>query len=81
MVLLSPHHVAVHNGKWTIHTINGTHYFQPAPWLEPIPTTVTESSVGVVAVVRIYIGEMLHRSLFDNGDLITPVLSCRHDDK
>lgn len=29
------HHGAVHNEKWTIRTINGTHFFQPAPWLEP----------------------------------------------
>lgn len=29
------HHAAVHNGKWTIRTINGTHFFQPAPWLDP----------------------------------------------
>ena len=28
------HHGAVHNGKWAIRTINGTHYFQPAAWLD-----------------------------------------------
>ncbi|GAA4112459.1 HNH endonuclease signature motif containing protein [Enteractinococcus coprophilus] len=29
------HHAAVHNGKWTIRTLNATHFFQPAPWLDP----------------------------------------------
>ena len=35
ITLCAFHHAAVHNGKWTIHTINGTHFFQPAPWLDP----------------------------------------------
>ncbi|GAA4115444.1 HNH endonuclease signature motif containing protein [Enteractinococcus coprophilus] len=33
--LCTYHHGQVHNGKWTIRTIEGTHYFQPAPWLDP----------------------------------------------
>lgn len=33
--LCTYHHGQVHNGKWTIRTIDGTHYFQPAPWLDP----------------------------------------------
>ncbi|GAA4118015.1 HNH endonuclease signature motif containing protein [Enteractinococcus coprophilus] len=33
--LCAVHHAAVHNGKWTIRTINGAHFFQPAPWLDP----------------------------------------------
>lgn len=33
--LCTYHHGQVHNGKWTIHTIDGVHYFQPAPWLDP----------------------------------------------
>jgi len=35
MALCARHHAAVYNDKWTIYTINGTHYFQPAPWLDP----------------------------------------------
>ncbi|OAV59509.1 hypothetical protein [Enteractinococcus helveticum] len=35
ITLCALHQAAVHNGKWTIHTINGTHFFQPAPWLDP----------------------------------------------
>ncbi len=35
ITLCAHHHAAIHNDKWTIHTINGTHYFQPAPWLDP----------------------------------------------
>ena len=35
ITLCAHHHGAVHNGKWTIRTINGTHFFQPAPWLDP----------------------------------------------
>ena len=33
--LCTYHHGQVHNGKWTIRTIEGIHYFQPAPWLDP----------------------------------------------
>ena len=33
--LCALHHAAVHNGKWAIRTINGVHFFQPAPWLDP----------------------------------------------
>ncbi|HJF14810.1 MAG TPA: HNH endonuclease [Enteractinococcus helveticum] len=35
ITLCTYHHSQVHNGKWTIHTIDGTHYFQPARWLDP----------------------------------------------
>ncbi|GAA4113491.1 HNH endonuclease signature motif containing protein [Enteractinococcus coprophilus] len=35
ITLCAHHHGAVHNGKWTIHTINGAHFFQPAHWLDP----------------------------------------------
>ena len=35
ITLCAHHHGAVHNGKWTIRTINGAHFFQPAPWLDP----------------------------------------------
>lgn len=35
ITLCTYHHGQVHNGKWTIRTIGGTHYFQPAPWLDP----------------------------------------------
>lgn len=33
--LCAAHHGAIHNGKWTIRTIQGVHFFQPAAWLDP----------------------------------------------
>jgi len=33
--LCTYHHGQVHNGKWTIRTLDGVHYFQPAAWLDP----------------------------------------------
>ena len=35
ITLCAHHHAAVHTGKWTIHTLHGAHFFQPAAWVDP----------------------------------------------
>lgn len=33
--ICGPHHTAIHTGAWSIHRIDGSIFFKPAPWLDP----------------------------------------------